>query len=87
MGTPTCSILSEIDLQFLEHTVFSAVLSQHNILGYFQHVYDILLVYKDNKQNTRGTESFQQYYNDTIIYHGTRKQQQHKLPRYHHMQE
>jgi hypothetical protein len=48
MGAPTSSILSEIYLQFLEHTVLSNILIQHDILGYFRYVENILVIYREN---------------------------------------
>jgi hypothetical protein len=48
MGAPTSSLLSETYLQFLEHAVLSDILIQHNILGYFRYIDDILIVYREN---------------------------------------
>ena len=48
MGAPTSPALSEIDLQFVEHTKLYTILLQNNILGYFQYVDDILIVYNDS---------------------------------------
>jgi len=47
MVAPTFSVLSEIYLQFIEHTRIYTVLLQNNILGYFQYVNDIPIVYND----------------------------------------
>ena len=48
MGAPTSSIFPEIYLQFLENTAISEILIQHNILGYFRYVDDILIIYREN---------------------------------------
>jgi hypothetical protein len=45
MGAPTSAILSEIYLQYIEHTSMYNILTQNNIHGYFRYVDDILLVY------------------------------------------
>jgi hypothetical protein len=45
MGAPTSSILSEIFLQYMEHTKLVDILTQHQILGYFRYVDDVLLVH------------------------------------------
>jgi len=47
MGAPTSSILSEIYLQYVEHTAIDEVLIRSNILGYFRYV-DILVAYNDS---------------------------------------
>jgi hypothetical protein len=48
MGAPTSSVLSEIYLQFIEHTAIYTVILQNNILGYFRYVDDILIAYNDS---------------------------------------
>ena len=45
MGAPTSSILSEIYLQYVEHTAIYEVLIRNNTLGYFRYVDDILIAY------------------------------------------
>jgi hypothetical protein len=45
MGAPSSSILSELYLQYTEHTTIYDILMKHNILGYFRYVDDILIVY------------------------------------------
>ena len=50
MGAATTSILSEVYLQYIEHTEIYNILQQHNIVGYFKYVDDILIVY--NHKNT-----------------------------------
>jgi len=45
MGAPSSSILSELFLQYIEHTKIYDILNKHSILGYFRYVDDILLVY------------------------------------------
>ena len=48
MGAPSLAVLSEVYLQHLEHTEIIKIITQHNILGYFRHVDDILMVYDEN---------------------------------------
>ena len=48
MGAPSSGILSEIYIQNMEHTKIYNMLIQHNILGYFRYVDDILIVYNEN---------------------------------------
>ena len=48
MGAPTSSVFSEIYLQYLENTALSDILIQHNVLGYFRYVDDILIIYKED---------------------------------------
>ena len=51
MGAPTSSILSEIYLQYMEYTEIYNILKQHNIIGYFRYVDNILMVYIDKDTN------------------------------------
>jgi hypothetical protein len=51
MGAPTSAILSEIYLQYIEHTLIINTLSSNNILGYFRYVDDILVVYDNESTN------------------------------------
>ena len=51
MGAPTSSILSEIFLQYIEYTEICNIIKQHNIIGYFRYVDDILIVYNDKDTN------------------------------------
>jgi hypothetical protein len=51
MGAPTSSILSEIYLQHMEQNKIFEILTNHNILGYFRYVDDILIVFNSNKTN------------------------------------
>jgi len=46
MGAPISSVLSEMYLQYVEHTAIYKVLIRNNILGYFRYVNDILTAYK-----------------------------------------
>jgi hypothetical protein len=48
MGAPSSAVLSEVHLQHLEHTEIIKIITQHNILGYFRHVDDILMIYGEN---------------------------------------
>jgi hypothetical protein len=45
MGAPSSSILSELYLQYIEHTIIFDTLTKHNILGYFRYVDDVLIAY------------------------------------------
>jgi len=45
MGATTSSIVSEIYLQYVEHTNVVDTLNQHKKLGYFHYVGDFLIVY------------------------------------------
>src|SRR5215475_5775315 len=51
MGAPSSSILSEVYLQYIEHTAIYDVLLRNQILGYFRYVDDILIVYSHDKTN------------------------------------
>jgi hypothetical protein len=51
MGAPSSAILSEIYLQYLEHTTIIDILTQSNILSYHRYVDDILVLYDDNTTN------------------------------------
>jgi hypothetical protein len=48
MGAPTSSILSEIYLQYIEQNKIFEILKNHNILGYFRYVDDILIAFNNN---------------------------------------
>jgi hypothetical protein len=50
-GPPTSSIMSEIYLQLIENTKIYDILRNSKVEGYFRHVDDIFLVYKDNLTN------------------------------------
>ena len=54
MGAPTSSILSEFYLQHLETTNIYNTLLEHNIVGYFRYVDDILIIYNHNKTKIEG---------------------------------
>jgi hypothetical protein len=51
MGAPTSSLFSEIYLYHLEITQIVDILLQYRTVGYFQHINDILVVYKQNLTN------------------------------------
>ena len=48
MGAPSSSILSKIHLQFFQNTHIYDILLQHQIIGYFRYIDDILIVYNSN---------------------------------------
>jgi hypothetical protein len=45
MGASSSSTISEIFLQFLEHTKLILIAEQHQLINYFRYVDDILIVY------------------------------------------
>jgi hypothetical protein len=45
MGAPSSALLSEIFLQYIEENHIINILINNNILGYFQYVNDILIIY------------------------------------------
>jgi hypothetical protein len=51
MGAPKSSVFSEFYLQHLETTNIYNTLLEHNIVGYFRYVDDILIIYNHNKTN------------------------------------
>jgi hypothetical protein len=51
MEAPSSSILSEVYLQYIEHTAIYDVLLRNQILGYFRYGDDILIVYNHDKTN------------------------------------
>jgi hypothetical protein len=51
MGAPTSSLFSEIYLQHLEGTQIFSILVQHQIVGYFWFVDDILIAYRQSLTN------------------------------------
>jgi hypothetical protein len=51
MGAPTSSIFSELYLQFLENSTIYNLLLNHDIVGYFRYVDDILIVCDKRKTN------------------------------------
>jgi hypothetical protein len=55
MGAPTSSLLLEIFIQCLEHNYILRTLTKHNIIAYYRHVDDILIVYNCEKTNINAT--------------------------------
>jgi hypothetical protein len=51
MGAPTSSAFSEIYLQYIEHNVLYGILQNHNVIGYFYYVDDILLFFDKTVTN------------------------------------
>jgi hypothetical protein len=51
MGAPTSSIFSELYLLSLENSTIYKLLLNHDIVGYFRYVDDILIVYDEGKTN------------------------------------
>ena len=49
MGAPTSSILSEFYLQHLENSKIYDILLNFNIMGYFQYVDDLLIIYNERE--------------------------------------
>jgi hypothetical protein len=52
MGAPTSSILSEIYIQYLQHTAIYEILLRHRIIGYYRYVDYLLLVFHTQLTNT-----------------------------------
>jgi hypothetical protein len=52
MGAPTSSIFSELYLQSLKNSTIYNLLLDHDIVGYFRYVDDILIVYDVEKSNS-----------------------------------
>jgi hypothetical protein len=63
MGAPTSAVLSEIYLQYIEHTLIINILNSNNILGYLRYVDDILIVY--NRESTNIDLVLEQFNNLT----------------------
>ena len=55
MGAPTSAILSEVFLQYLEHTLIADILKKHHIIDYYRYVDDILIIYNTQKTNIFNT--------------------------------
>jgi tRNA/tmRNA/rRNA uracil-C5-methylase (TrmA/RlmC/RlmD family) len=55
MGAPTSAILAETFIQFLEHTVIYKILEKHQIIAYYRHVDEILLIYNSEHTNIHNT--------------------------------
>jgi hypothetical protein len=53
MGVPTSSVLSEIYLQYLEHTAIFDKILQHKRTGYYRYVNYILLIYGTRHTDVR----------------------------------
>jgi ABC-type uncharacterized transport system YnjBCD substrate-binding protein len=51
MGAPTCAILVEVYIQYIEHKKLYQILKKHQIIGYLRYVDDILIIYNQNKTN------------------------------------
>jgi hypothetical protein len=51
MGAPTSAILSEIYLQYVEHSNILNILSKYHIDSYSRYVDDILIIYNKTKTN------------------------------------
>jgi hypothetical protein len=49
MAAPTSTIFSELYLQSLENSTIYSLLLNHDIVGYFRYVNDILIVYDEGK--------------------------------------
>jgi len=63
MGAPISSILSELYLQFMEHTKLYTIQLQNNVLGYSRYVDDILTVCNDSKTDI---DKVLDYFNNAI---------------------
>ena len=73
MGPRTSSFFSEICLQYLESTKIFDILLKYHIIGYFQYVGDILIVYKNEVTNIQ--EELDSFNNtNNVIYYGRRSE-------------
>jgi hypothetical protein len=55
MVAPTSAIFAETFIQFLEHTVIYKILEKHQIIDYYRHVDDILIIYNSEHTDTQNT--------------------------------
>jgi hypothetical protein len=60
MGAPTSSVLSEVYLPCMENTTIYDLLIKHQVERYLRYVDDILILYRDDKTNTRDARGLQQ---------------------------
>jgi hypothetical protein len=54
MGAPTSTTLSEVYLQYLEHTILYDIHLHHHIISYYRYVDDILLFFYTHITNIQG---------------------------------
>jgi hypothetical protein len=57
MGAPTSAIITEIFIQYLEHTKIIETLKKHHIIDYYRYVDDILIVYNAHSTNIDNTNN------------------------------
>jgi hypothetical protein len=55
MGAPTSAILTEVFIQYLEHTIIFDILMKHQIIDYYRYADDILIIYNSHKTNIENT--------------------------------
>jgi hypothetical protein len=55
MGAPVSAILAEVFIQHMEHKYIYPVLGARGILAYYRYVYDVLIVYDQQKPNIEQT--------------------------------
>ena len=72
MGAATASILSEVYLQYIEHREIYNIL-QHNIVGYFKYVDDIVIVYNHKNRNIQNVLQQCNFTIEQEVHHSTIK--------------
>jgi hypothetical protein len=55
MGAPTSAILTEVFIQYLEHTTIIDILKKFQIVDYYRYVDDILIIYNTRITNIDNT--------------------------------
>jgi len=84
-GATTSSVFSEIYIQHVKNTIIAESLIKYHIVGYFQYVDDILIVY--NKATTNTYDVFNIFNNILPTMKFTREEKEkNQLPRYYHIE-
>jgi ribosomal protein S17E len=55
VGALTSAILAKVYIQYMEHKQLYPVLMNHEIIGYFRYIDEILIIYNQNKTIIDGT--------------------------------
>jgi DNA-binding cell septation regulator SpoVG len=55
MGAPSSAIVTEIFMQYLEHTITVDILKKYQIIDYYRYVDDILIIYSAQTTNINNT--------------------------------
>jgi hypothetical protein len=67
-GAPTSAILAEIFIQHMEHKHIYTILKTQQIIAFYRYVYDILIIYDQNKTNIKQTLLTNLTYNHKVYY-------------------